>query len=145
MKTVKKLLETKKKDLLTVSPEDSAYDTIKKMLEISAGTALVTNDSKLVGIVSERDFTRKVVIKKKCPSEIPVKKIMSTNLTTVAPTEKLDRCMSLMTDKKIRHLPVMDDGNLVGIVSIGDVVKYLISEKENTIQNLESYISGPGL
>ncbi len=112
------------------------------MEEVSAGTSVVMEGGAVVGIISERDVFRKVVLKGQSIDDIKVQDIMSTNLITITPETSLDDCMQLMTDKRIRHLPVLRDKALCGIVSIGDVVKYLIVEKDFKIRNLETYISG---
>jgi CBS domain-containing protein len=142
MGAVSNLLNSKGHDVLTVTPETSVHDAIEKMEEISAGTAVVMDDGQLVGIVAERDVIRKVVLEDRHLRDIPVKEIMSTELTTVTPDTSLDDCMELITEKRIRHLPVLSEGALVGIVSIGDIVKYLVFEKDFKIKNLETYISG---
>jgi len=145
MATVSKLLEKKGKELISVSPDTGIRDAIAKMAERSAGTALVMDGNKLVGIFSERDFIRKIYLKDQCGTGVKVSEIMSTGLTTVKVNTTLESCMNLMTDKHIRHLPVLDGDQVVGIVSIGDIVKYMVNEKEFEIKNLQSYISGPGM
>jgi CBS domain-containing protein len=145
MSTVSKVLEKKGSDILSVSPDTVVFDAIEKMAERSAGTALVMDGDQLVGIISERDFIRKIYLKNKCGQDVTVKEVMSTMLTTVAPDDQLENCMNTMTAKRIRHLPVMEDGKVVGILSIGDIVKYMAEQKDFEIKNLQSYISGPGL
>ena len=145
MSTVSKILERKNDGVLSVSPDTIVFDTIQKMAERSAGTALVMEGEKLVGIVSERDFIRKVYLQNQCGKGVKVKDIMSTELSTVAPDETLENCMAAMTARRIRHLPVLEDGKVVGVISIGDIVKYMAEEKEFEIKNLQNYISGPGL
>jgi len=145
MATVSKLLEKKGKEIIAVSPDSGIRDAIAKMAEKSAGTALVMDGNKLVGILSERDFIRKVYLQDKCGKGVKVSEIMSTSLTTVTTDTALEVCMSLMTEKRIRHLPVLDGDRVVGIVSIGDIVKYMVNEKDFLIKNLENYISGPGM
>lgn len=145
MGTVSKLLEKKGTDVIAVSPDTVIREAIAKMAERSAGTALVMEGDQLVGIFSERDFIRKIYLKDLCGKGVQVKEIMSTKLTTVGPESTLEECMAMMTEKRIRHLPVLDGGQVVGIVSIGDIVKYMVQEKDFLIHNLESYISGPGL
>ena len=142
MGAVLNLLESKGRDVLTVSPDTSVHDAVEKMEEISAGTAVVMDGDNLVGILSERDVFRKAVLEEKKISKVSVKDIMSTELTTVTPETSLDDCMELITQNRIRHLPVVSDGTLCGIVSIGDIVKYLVHEKDFKIKNLETYISG---
>jgi CBS domain-containing protein len=142
MGAVLNLLDSKGRDVLTVSPDTSVRDAVEKMEDISAGTAVVIEGGDVVGIVSERDVFRKVVLQGQKIDKVNVKEIMSTNLTTITPETSLDDCMKLITEKRIRHLPVLSNGSLCGIVSIGDVVKYLIVEKDFKIKNLETYISG---
>ncbi|MFA5688848.1 MAG: CBS domain-containing protein [Kiritimatiellales bacterium] len=145
MTKVRQLLEAKGGDLITVSPESSVRDAIAKMAQKSAGTALVMEDGKLAGILSERDFIRKVYLKNKDGAEVKVSDIMSADLTTVTPDTGLENCMESMTEKRIRHLPVIENEQVVGIISIGDIVKFTIQEKEFLIKNLQSYIAGFGL
>ncbi len=142
MGAVSNLLDSKGRDVLTVDPDTLVRDAIEKMEAISAGTALVMEGGEVVGIVSERDVIRKVVLLNKNIDEIKVKEIMTTDLTSITQETSLDDCMQLITEKRIRHLPVICSGNLCGIISIGDVVKYLIVEKDFKIKNLETYISG---
>ena len=142
MGAISNLLDSKGYDVLTVKPEQPVQEAIEKMAEISAGTSVVMNEGEVVGIMSERDVFRKVVIPGKSIADVQVKDIMSSTLVTITPETSLDDCMQLMTDKRIRHLPVLRDKVLCGIVSIGDVVKYLIVEKDFKIRNLETYISG---
>lgn len=145
MTTVSTLLEKKGKDIVSVSPDTGVRDAIAKMAEKSAGTALVMDGNKLVGILSERDFIRKIYLKDKCGKSVKAREIMSTDLTTVTADTTLESCMTLMTDKRIRHLPVLDGDRVIGIVSIGDIVKHMVGEKDFLIKNLQSYIAGPGM
>ena len=145
MSTVSKVIEKKGNDILSVSPGTGVFDAIEKMAERSAGTALVMEGDQLVGLISERDFIRKIYLKGKCKEGISVSEIMSTELTTVTPDELLENCMNTMTQKRIRHLPVLEGGKVVGVISIGDIVKFMAEQKEFEIKNLQSYISGPGL
>jgi CBS domain-containing protein len=145
MANVSKLLEKKGKELISVSPDTGVRDAIVKMAEKSAGTALVMDGNKLVGIFSERDFIRKIYLKDKCGKNTKVSEIMSTSLTTVTVGTALENCMGIMTEKHIRHLPVLEGDRVVGIVSIGDIVKYMVNEKDFMIKNLQSYIAGPGM
>jgi CBS domain-containing protein len=142
MGAVSNLLDSKGSNVLTVKPEQPVNEAVVKMEELSAGTSVVMDGGNVVGIFSERDIIRKVVLKGKSIDDVKVQDIMTSNLITVAPDTSLDDCMKLMTEKRIRHLPVLRDGALCGIVSIGDVVKYLVVEKDFKIKNLESYISG---
>ena len=142
MSAVLNLLDSKGNDVLTVKPEQLVKEAVRRMEEISAGTALVMDNGEVVGIISERDVFRKVVLGGKSIETVKVSDIMSTALTTVSPETALDECMQLMTEKRIRHLPVLRNKQLCGIISIGDVVKYLVVEKDFKIKNLETYISG---
>jgi CBS domain-containing protein len=142
MAAVSNLLELKGHNVLTVPPEASVREALEKMAEISAGTSLVLENEVVIGIVSERDVIRKVVLQNKSIDEVKVSEIMSTEVTSITQETSLDECMKTITDKRIRHLPVICGGKLCGIISIGDVVKYLIVEKDFKIKNLETYISG---
>jgi len=142
MGAVLNLLKSKGRDVLTVDPDASVREAIEKMEDISAGTVVVMEGGAVVGIVSERDVIRKVVLQGHKIDKVKVRELMSTDLTTITPETSLDDCMQLITEKRIRHLPVLSNGSLCGIVSIGDVVKYLIVEKDFKIKNLETYISG---
>jgi len=142
MSAVSNLLDSKGYDVLTVKPDQPVHEAIKQMEKISAGTSVVMDEGNVVGIISERDVIRKVVLQDKDVNTVKVADIMSTNLTTVSTETSLDECMKIMTEKRIRHLPVMREKTLSGIVSIGDVVKYLVVEKDFKIKNLETYISG---
>ena len=142
MGAVSNLLDSKGRDVLTVDPDTSVREAIEKMEDISAGTAVVMEGGAVVGMVSERDVIRKVVLRGQKIDKVKVRELMSTDLTTITPETSLDDCMQLITEKRIRHLPVLCNGSLCGIVSIGDVVKYLIVEKDFKIKNLETYISG---
>jgi len=141
MSIVANLLDSKGHDVLTITPQTSVLDAIKKIENRSVGTALVMENSKVVGIVSERDVIRRGILENKNLEQTPVTEIMTTKLISVVPETSLDECMKLITEKHIRHLPVICSGHLCGIISIGDVVKYLIVEKEFKIKNLETYIN----
>jgi CBS domain-containing protein len=142
MGAVLNLLNSKGRDVLTVDPDTSVREAIEKMEDISAGTVVVMEGGAVVGMVSERDVIRKVVLQGQKIDKVKVRELMSTDLTTIKPETSLDDCMQLITEKRIRHLPVLCNGSLCGIVSIGDVVKYLIVERDFKIKNLETYISG---
>jgi CBS domain-containing protein len=142
MGVISNLLESKGRNVLTTDSDQLIHKVIEQMSEISAGTSVVMDGDKVIGIVSERDVIKKVVLEGKSVDQVKVKEIMSTDLTTITQETSLDDCMKLMTENRIRHLPVVCGGKLCGIVSIGDVVKYLIVEKDFKIKNLESYISG---
>ena len=143
MGAVSNLLDSKGHDVLTVSPDATVQSTLERMAEISSSTALVMEGGKVVGVFSERDVIRTVVRDRKYTDSDKVRGVMSTELTFITPETKPKDCMQLMTHKRIRHLPVLRDGNLCGIVSIGDVVKYLIVEKDFQIRNLENSMNKP--
>ena len=142
MTTVKNILETKGGETFAISPDATVYDALNLMAEKNVGALVVFDDDLLVGIISERDYARKVILKGKFSKDTPVSEIMSTEVVTVSPDQTIDQCMALMTNKRIRHLPVLQGKSLVGVVSIGDIVKAIISEQEYTIKQLESYITG---
>ncbi len=142
MQTVRQLLNKKGTHVVSVSPETSVYDAIKTMAEHEIGALVVLEKGRLVGIVSERDYARKVILKGKSSRETPVAEIMTREVVTVRPETSIEKCMELMTDKRVRHLPVCEGDKLVGIISIGDVVKAIISQQEFMIEQLEGYISG---
>jgi CBS domain-containing protein len=143
MSTVGKLLGVKGNEVMTTHPEETVFAAIERMANKGAGSLVVVDaEGKLVGIVSERDCVRKVVLKEKNPKATLVKEIMSTALTVVHPSTAIEECMALMTQNRIRHLPVLDQNKLVGLVSIGDVVKFMVSEKDFMIKNLEQFIFG---
>ncbi|MGB8436895.1 MAG: CBS domain-containing protein [Burkholderiales bacterium] len=140
MKTVRQLLQSKSGKLCTIGPDASVLDALKLMAEKNVGALLVVKDDKLAGIISERDYARKVVLLGKSSHETPVKEIMTERAICVQPDNTVEECMALMTDKHIRHLPVIEKEKLIGVLSIGDLVKETISEQQFVIQQLESYI-----
>jgi len=140
--TIEGILGAKKHEVFSVSPDATVYDAVALMAEKNIGALLVVKDGELVGIISERDYTRKVMLRGKRSRETKVSEIMSTNLTTVEPKESVDHCLQFMTEKRIRHLPVVKDGSICGVISIGDLVKHVISVQSATLDHLERYISG---
>lgn len=140
MKTVRQLLQSKGGAVYSVSPDARVFEALKLMAEKEIGALLVLDGGTLAGIMSERDYARKVILHGKSSHDIPVRDIMTSSLVTVSPSQTVDQCMALMTSKRIRHLPVLEGGKLVGLVSIGDLVKEVIAEQELTIRQLESYI-----
>lgn len=142
MKAVEQLLQAKPQhEIWSVTPNDSVYGAAKLMANKGIGALLVLEDDKLVGILSERDYVRKLVLNDKSAKDTPVRDIMTQQVIYVHPNQPIEECMALMTQKGIRHLPVMDAGQLIGVISIKDVVKNLISEKEFIIEQLAHYIT----
>jgi len=140
MKTVQQILESKSLKLLAVSPDATVYDALKLMAEKEVGALLVLEDEHLAGIFSERDYARKVILHGKSSKETRVQEIMTAKVVCVAPLQTMDQCMALMTDKRVRHLPVIDNNKVVGIISIGDVIKEVIADQQFQINQLEQYI-----
>jgi len=143
MKTVAELLRTKPaRNIVKVRPDLSVLEAIKVLASEDIGAAVVMNGDRLVGIFSERDYTRKVILKGRSSDSTRVEEIMTPNVITVTPRTKTRDCMAIMTEKTIRHLPVVDDGRVVGMVSIRDIVGDIIADQDFTIEQLEHYISG---
>jgi CBS domain-containing protein len=136
------VLGQKQSEIFSVTPDTCVDDAVRIMDEKNVGALLVMKGNKLVGMLSERDYTRKVMLRGKKSSETKVSEIMSTNLTVTNPNEGVEECLRAMTDKRFRHLPVLDGGKVIGVVSIGDLVKHVIASQSATIAHLESYISG---
>jgi CBS domain-containing protein len=142
MKTVRQMLQAKGFDIWAIDPDTSVYDALTFMAEKNVGALLVMREGKLIGIFSERDYARRMILKGKHSKDTPVIEVMTENPICVSPDKTVEECMELMTDKHVRHLPVLDGGRLFGIVSIGDVVKAIITEQQGTITDLENYITG---
>ncbi len=142
MKTVRELLRNKGDQVYSIGPDASVYEALTLMAEKDVGALLVLDSGQLVGILSERDYARKIVLKGKTSRETSVREIMTERVVWVRPDQTIDECMALMTNKRVRHLPVMEESRLVGVISIGDVVKDIISEQEFVIAQLENYITG---
>ena len=142
MKTVRDLLRRKGSDVWSVGPETTVYDALRLMAEKNIGAVLLLDGEQLVGIFSERDYARQVVLKGKSSKETPVREVMTSPVVFVRPEQTIEECMALMTDKRIRHLPVIDEGRLVGLISIGDVVKAQIADRDFMIEQLTDYITG---
>ncbi len=142
MITVRDILRQKGNQIWCVSPDTTVFDALGLMAEKNAGALVVLDGESLAGIFSERDYARKVILKGKASKKTSVEEIMSSEVTTVDPGQSVDECMALMTNKRIRHLPVVEGETLVGLISIGDVVKAVISEREFVIKQLENYITG---
>ncbi len=142
MKLVKNILESKGSEIWHITPDDSVLNAIKMMAERQIGALLVLEHEKLVGILSERDYARKVILQGKSSNETPVKEIMTAEVVCAEPLHTIEQCMEIMTEKRIRHLPVLDGEKVVGVLSIGDLVKAIIAEQQFTIEQLEHYIAG---
>lgn len=142
MKTLKQLLSEKKGPLVTVSPHDTVFHALEAMATHNVGAVMVMDGEHLTGIFSERDYARKLILQGKSSKETAVRQIMSERVAFVTLQHSLDECMALMTDKRFRHLPVLDAGQVIGIVSIGDLVKEIIENQKFIIAELERYISG---
>jgi CBS domain-containing protein len=140
--TVARLLSTKGHDLWSIAPDATVYDAIALMAEHGIGALLIMDGEQLLGIVTERDYARKVILQDRSSRDTPVSTIMSKDIQTVRPDHSIEACMALMTEKRIRHLPVVQDGRVIGILSIGDLVKFIIADRETLIEQLEGYITG---
>ena len=140
--TVNQILSTKGKEVHSIVSTITVYDALKVMGEKNIGAVLIIEDNVLKGVFSERDYARKIVLKDKSSKKTHVSEIMEKEVFTVKPSDNLDYCMELMTARRIRHLPVVENDSIIGIVSIGDVVKAIIEVQKETIQHLDSYISG---
>jgi len=141
MNTVNDILKNKGHDVWTITIDSSVYSAIELMAEKKVGALLVLEKSKIVGVISETDYTRKVILKGLSSKTTPVHEIMTTDVEFTHPQQGIDECMVMMTEKRIRHLPVIDGDKLLGIISIGDLVKTIIDEQRYTIDQLESYIA----
>ncbi len=139
--TIQDILKDKGHDVLSVEPHRTVYDALKLMAERGVGAIPVMQDGRLVGMFSERDYARKVILQERNSRSTPVKDIMSINLTTVTSHDSVSACLAIMTDKRIRHLPVMDGDRMIGLVSIGDLVKQEIGDQKKLIELLQNYIS----
>lgn len=142
MVTIRQLLNSKGHDVWSVGPGASVFEAIEIMADKGVGALVVLEDGKLVGILSERDYARKVVLKERASKQTPVDEIMTREVVYALPGQTVEECLAVMTEKRIRHLPVLDGDKLVGIISIGDLVKSVIAEQQHVIEQLEHYISG---
>jgi len=142
MRSLRQLLQAKPLGILSIAPDARVYDALKLMAENNVGALLVMDAGRLVGIITERDYARKVILRGKSSLDTPVRDVMTERVLYVHPDQSVEECMGLMTDKRVRHLPVMDGDQLIGVLSIGDLVKETISEQQFVIKQLESYIHG---
>lgn len=140
MTTVRQLLEGKSPEVFAVSPESAVIDAIRLMAEKSIGAVVVMEGGRLAGILSERDYARKVVLHDRSSSTTLVREIMTAKVVTVAPSEQVEHCLQLVTDFRIRHLPVVEGGSVIGVISIGDLVKSVIDEQAQKLDQLQQYI-----
>lgn len=138
---VHQILKQKENRLITIHSEATVFEALEIMMKYNISAILIIEDDQLAGIFTERDYARKVILQGKSSKKIQIKDAMTPSPVVISPADTLDHCMALMTDKHIRHLPVKDDGQIVGMVSIGDVVKFIIEDQKETIKNLEGYIN----
>ncbi len=142
MKTARDLLREKGTQVYATSPDATVYDALQQMAEKNIGALIVFEGDRMVGLISERDYARKIVLKNKFSRETAVSEIMSRDVVTVAPDKNLEECMEVISEHRVRHLPVVEEDRVLGIISIGDVVKGIIDHKEFIIEQLEYYIKG---
>jgi len=142
MKTIRQILAEKSPELCSVGPEASVREALETMERANVGSVLVLADARVTGIFTERDFSRKAIRHARALDRTPVREMMTEAVCYVTPAQSVEECMALMTDKRVRHLPVLDDGRLLGVVSIGDLVKATIAEQRFIIEQLERYITG---
>ena len=142
MQLVNHVLDRKGRNIISVKPDDSVLEAIRVMAEKNIGAVVVMQDDSLIGIMSERDYARKVIVKGRASDTTPVSNIMTSDVFTATGGETVNNCMATMTEKKIRHLPVVEDGTVVGMISIGDLVEAIIADQQEEIEQLEHYISG---
>ncbi|GMR03085.1 MAG: CBS domain-containing protein [Acidimicrobiia bacterium] len=141
-KTVANIIDTKGRDVWSIEANTSVYEALEEMADKNVGALVVTSDGELAGILSERDYARKVILLSRGSKDTLVSEIMTPDPVTVSKSDTVAACMQLMTDKRIRHLPVIDDGDVIGVISIGDVVRAVIDEQKFMIDQLEGYITG---
>ncbi|MBI1996946.1 MAG: CBS domain-containing protein [Deltaproteobacteria bacterium] len=142
MKKVRDILEHKGRNVWSIEPDASVFDALKLMAEKDIGALIVLDGGNLVGIISERDYARKIVLLGRASPTTQVKEIMTTDVVCVDPERNVDECMALVTERRVRHLPVLENGKLIGLISIGDLVKSIITEQQFIIEQLERYITG---
>ncbi len=142
MNRVSQILKVKSSNIISITPDTIVYNALELMVTKNVSALLVLEDEKLVGIFTERDYARKVILKGKNSRDTRIREIMTEDLITVSPDSMIDECMQLMTSRFIRHLPVLEENKLIGIISIGDVVKFIIEDQKFIIENMEHYITG---
>ena len=142
MRSVKNILQEKGTQVYAISPDAKVYEALQLMADKNVGALMVMEGDTAVGLISERDYARKIVLKGKFSKDVPVHEIMTADIVRIGPDRDVENCMELMTDKRVRHLPVFENDRLIGIISIGDIVKAIIEHKEEIIEQLESYIKG---
>jgi CBS domain-containing protein len=142
MRSVKDILQEKGSHVYVISPDTKVYEALKMMADKNVGALMVMEGDTAVGLISERDYARKIVLKGKFSKDVPVHEIMTADMVRIGPDDDVEVCMELMTDKRVRHLPVFKNDRLIGIISIGDIVKAIIEHKEEIIEQLENYIKG---
>ncbi len=145
MSTVRQLLRRKQPEIWTIGPRASVYEALELMADKDVGALLVLDEDRLEGVFSERDYARKVALRGRRSRETRVGELMTQTIYYVTPEQTVEECLALMTERRVRHLPVLDGGKLVGLVSIGDAVKCIIDEQQLTIRHLEDYITGPAV
>lgn len=141
MKTVKQIVQNKSNSIYSVSPETSVLDALQVMMDKNISALLVMDDQTLVGIFTERDYARKIILQGKSSRETLIADVMTADLETIGFNSSIDQCMQIMTNRHIRHLPIVEDGKVGGMISIGDLVKFVIEDQKQTIEQLQSYIS----
>jgi CBS domain-containing protein len=142
MRSVKDILQEKGTQVYTISPDAKVYEALQMMADKNVGALMVIEGDTTAGLISERDYARKIVLKGKLSKDVAVREIMTTDMICVGPDDDVEYCMELMTDNRVRHLPVFKNDQLIGIISIGDIVKAIIEHKEEIIEQLENYIKG---
>ncbi|WP_306550324.1 CBS domain-containing protein [Daejeonella sp.] len=141
MKTIKNIIQNKSKSIYSVTPQTSVLDALQVMMDKNISALLVMEGSELKGIFTERDYARKIILQGKASKETSIQEVMTSKLETVKLNTSIEHCMQIMTQRFIRHLPIVEDGIVVGIISIGDLVKFVIEDQKQTIEQLQSYIS----
>ena len=142
MTTIRQLLQGKGPQVTTIRPDDSVYEAIEKMAKENIGSLIVMDGGRLVGIVTERHYARNIALKGRVSATTPVRDVMDSNVLYADPNQSVEECMAIMTDKRVRHLPVIEKGKIIGLVSIGDLVKNVISNQKFIIDQLEHFIHG---